>query len=74
MENNLADRNLLIIIITRYVSKIFFNKDRYQAVHWMANPNVNFNGISPKEMIMSGHADQVWSFIENRIYDLGQTD
>jgi len=73
MENN-ADRNLLLIIMTRYVSRIFFNKDRFQAIHWLQTSNINFKGDKPKDLIMNGNADKVWNFLESRMYDLGQTD
>ena len=74
MENNLAERNLIIIIITRYVARVFFNKDRFRAISFMNTSNINFLGKSPKEMILSGKSDQVWNWIEGRQYDLGETD
>jgi hypothetical protein len=71
---NLSERNLIILIITRYVARVFFNKDRWQAVHWLNCSNINFNGISPKQMILDGKGDRVFDFIESRLYDIGETD
>ena len=71
---NLSERNLIILIITRYIARVFFNKDRFKAIHFMRTANIHFLGKTPHEMIIEGRSDQVWSWIESRQYDLGETD
>jgi len=68
------DRRLLVIIITRYVTKVFFNKDRYKGMHWMSSTNSNFGQKTPKQLILDGEGAKVWDMIESKLYDVGELD
>ena len=62
------DRHLLIIILIKYLDRTFFH-DRNRAIAWMDVPNPHFGNVSPRELILNGRAQKVWSFVENAEYE-----
>jgi hypothetical protein len=72
---SLERSNFLIYeILIKYISYKFFNKDRFRAISFMQDKNSNFNGKIPKELILGGEADIVWSFVQSREYDNAEID
>jgi Protein of unknown function (DUF2384) len=65
------ERHILVIVLIRYVDKVFF-KDRSRAIYWMDQNNSQLNGQSPRQLILNGNVDKVWSYIESREFDLGK--
>jgi len=65
------ERHILVIVLLRYVDKTFF-KDRSRAIYWMDQSNSNLGGYSPRQLILNGNVDRLWTFLESKEYDLGK--
>jgi len=68
----MPERELLIDIITKYLALTHFKRDKREAMYWMSCSNSNFSHKSPKSLILSGRAVEVWDFIMAREFDEGR--
>ena len=66
------ERNLLVVVLVHYLNKTYFKGDKNRAIHWMVSSNKNFNGASPKELILLGRATFLWNYVLNAEYERGE--